>query len=320
MGCRPIENCPYNYSRVPKEKDNCERTDVKKPKRGHRLAVALLAAWLGSSSCRTLPAQTQQEKQDRMPGMVYQDLNPGARASMLSTITQHETSGTSLEPDSTPRDMLMTVRGGWMLMLHSSGFLNYTAESGPRGRDRLFSTNWIMPMAQRELGPGTLTLRAMLSLEPATITRCEYPELFQFGETAYGNPIVDGQHPHNFFIELAALYDAKLGEQGLVSFYAAPVGDPALGPEAYPHRTSASEDPLPSKTGFFKKPKNNLTQDREFAKKSKQLALGDVRSMMYSDQGHLHEYSIAIPFIDLCMLSCLLYCFARGRADSGENR
>src|SRR5579862_6291312 len=45
-------------------------------------------------------------------------------------------------------------------------------------------------------------------------------------------------------MELAALYDLKLGERGLLSFYVAPVGDPALGPVAYPHRASASEDPL----------------------------------------------------------------------------
>lgn len=99
-------------------------------------------------------------------------------------------------------------------------------------------------MAQRQLGPGTLTVRTMLSLEPATISNRFYPELFQQGETAYGRPIVDGQHPHDFIMELAALYDLRLGENGLLSFYAAPVGDPAIGPTAYPHRASASEDPI----------------------------------------------------------------------------
>jgi hypothetical protein len=98
-------------------------------------------------------------------------------------------------------------------------------------------------MAQRKLGHGTLTLRTMLSLEPATVLSQRYPELFQQGETAYGRPIVDGQHPHDFFMELAALYDYKLSEKTLASVYAAPVGDPAFGPAAYPHRTSASEDP-----------------------------------------------------------------------------
>ena len=72
----------------------------------------------------------------------------------------------------------------------------------------------------------------------------QYPELFQQGETAFGKPIIDGQHPHNFFMEVAALYDIPLGKQTLLSFYAAPIGDPAIGPTAYPHRLSASEDPL----------------------------------------------------------------------------
>jgi hypothetical protein len=84
----------------------------------------------------------------------------------------------------------------------------------------------------------------MLSLEPATVSSQRYPELFQQGETAFGRPIVDGQHPHDFFMELAAIYDYKLAENTMLSFYAAPVGDPAMGPPAYPHRASASEDPL----------------------------------------------------------------------------
>jgi len=47
----------------------------------------------------------------------------------------------------------------------------------------------------------------MVSLEPATVTHRFYPELFQQGETAFGRPITDGQHPHDFLMEIAALYD-----------------------------------------------------------------------------------------------------------------
>jgi hypothetical protein len=99
-------------------------------------------------------------------------------------------------------------------------------------------------MAQRQWSNGTLTLRAMLSFEPGTVSKRRYPELFQQGETAFSRAIVDGQHPHDFFMELAALYDHKLSENTLLSFYAAPMGDPAMGPLAYPHRPSASEDPI----------------------------------------------------------------------------
>lgn len=84
----------------------------------------------------------------------------------------------------------------------------------------------------------------MFSLEPATITKRQYPLLFQQGETAFGKPIADGQHPHDFLMEVAALYDVKLAEKTLLSFYFAPMGDPSIGPTAYPHRESASENPV----------------------------------------------------------------------------
>ncbi len=168
----------------------------------------------------------------------------GQPNTFIEAVLAHATSGTSAEPESTPGPMLMKSKGNWTLMFHSEAFLNALQQSGPRGADKVFSTNWFMPMAQRELGPGTFTLRTMFSLEPGTITNRFYPELFQQGETAFSRPIVDGQHPHDFVMELAALYDLKLGENALLSFYVAPTGDPAMGPTAYPHRASASEDPI----------------------------------------------------------------------------
>jgi hypothetical protein len=165
---------------------------------------------------------------------------------LIEAEQQHGTSGTSIEPASTPVPMLMTQHGSWRLMLHTNAFAANTQQQAthPRNRDAFFSTNWIMPMAQRRLGPGQLTLRTMLSFEPATIGRRNYPELFQQGETSHGAPIVDGQHPHDFLMELAALYDLPLSHNTLLSLYAAPIGDPAIGPTAYPHRQSASEDPI----------------------------------------------------------------------------
>jgi hypothetical protein len=164
--------------------------------------------------------------------------------SLIESLLQHATSGTDAEPNSTPVSMLMVTKGNWTFMFHGEGFLNEIQQSGPRGFDKLFSTNWWMPMAQRKFGRGTLTIRTMFSFEPATVSSRRYPELFQEGETAFGSPIVDGQHPHDFFMELAALYDYKLADRTLLSFYAAPMGDPAMGPTAYPHRASASEDPI----------------------------------------------------------------------------
>jgi len=168
----------------------------------------------------------------------------GPTDSLTQNILRHTTSGTSLEPDSTAPPMLMEMRRNWMFMLHGQASIAEQQQTGPRGADKVFSTNWIMPMAQRDSPTSEVTLRVMLSLEPATISGRYYPELFQQGEIAFGKPIVDGQHPHNLFMEIAALYDRKLGENGLLSLYLAPVGDPALGPVAFPHRASAAEDPL----------------------------------------------------------------------------
>jgi hypothetical protein len=175
-------------------------------------------------------------------------------------IVRHGTSGTSVEPDSTPLPMLMATKGAWTLMFHADVFLIDEQQSSPRGGDKFFSTNWFMGMAQRPLGPGAFTARAMLSLEPATISGRQYPLLFQQGETAFGKPIADGQHPHDFFMEIAVLYDLKLGNKGLLSFYFAPVGDPAIGPVAYPHRASASEDPLAA-LGHHQEDSTHIAED-----------------------------------------------------------
>src|SRR4029077_8991579 len=137
----------------------------------------------------------------------------------LQEIVRHGTSGTTAEPNSTPVPMFMTSRGAWMLMFHANAFVMDEQQSSVRGGNKFFSKNWFMGLGQRPLGPGVFTARAMLSLEPATVTQRCYPLLFQQGETAFGKPIADGQHPHDLFMEIAALYDLKLGSKGLLSFY-----------------------------------------------------------------------------------------------------
>jgi hypothetical protein len=193
----------------------------------------------GNPTPSAKPDDTMQD----MPGMQHSAEHTWPMT-FIDEILLHATAGTSAQPTSTDSPMIMRVRGKWMFMFHGTAFLSALQQSGPRGYDKVFSTNWFMPMAQRQIGRGELTFRTMLSLEPATVTQRFYPLLFQQGETAFGKPINDGQHPHDFIMELAALYDLRLGEKALLSFYAAPVGDPAMGPSAYAHRASAAEDPV----------------------------------------------------------------------------
>ena len=208
----------------------------------HGVKVKNRFCWLVFLGLGAFHIARAQTSMDSMPGMDHS--HSAETPSLIEVVLQHATSGSDTQPASTPATMWMAEKYGWMWMLHGEGFLNSIQQSGPSGGDKLFSTNWIMPMAQRKFGRGTLTFKTMLSFEPATITQQRYPELFQQGETAFGRPIVDGQHPHDFVSELAVLYDYKLNDSTLLSFYAAPMGDPAMGPNAYPHRASASENPL----------------------------------------------------------------------------
>jgi hypothetical protein len=185
--------------------------------------------------CLAIPLGAQQDMSN-MPGMAGMLHGAAATGAM-------EASGTSLNPASSPMNMVHFTARRWRFMIHGIAFVEDIQQSGPRGGDKLFSTNWIMGEAEHALWGGTFSIQTMLSLEPATVTDRRYPELFQTGETAYGRAIVDGQHPHNFVMELGVHYSHRIGEKTAWELYAAPVGDPALGPVAYPHRISAEEIP-----------------------------------------------------------------------------
>jgi hypothetical protein len=83
----------------------------------------------------------------------------------------------------------------------------------------------------------------MFSAESLTSPHPGFPELFQTGETYHGQPLVDHQHPHNVFAELAALYTVPISQRVTWLLYGGPSAEPALGPVTYIHRESASEDP-----------------------------------------------------------------------------
>jgi len=155
----------------------------------------------------------------------------------------NQASGTSMNPQSWTMPMLMLNPDSWSLMFMGQAFLVDTQETGPRGADKFYSPNWGMFAASHNVGGGSFMLQMMLSLDPATITDRRFPELFQTGETAYGKPLVDAQHPHDFFMGLGVHYAHPIGEGMIWQIYFAPAGDPALGPVAFPHRASAEELP-----------------------------------------------------------------------------
>jgi hypothetical protein len=131
----------------------------------------------------------------------------------------------------------------WMLMSDGLLFATFNHQGGPRGGDEFISTNWWMGMATRKAGTGQLTLTGMLSLDPATATARGYGEIFQTGEVYQGQPIVDRQHPHDFVMQAAVVWRVPIDYRAGFTIAGAPIGEPALGPVAFMHRPSASENP-----------------------------------------------------------------------------
>ncbi|HEU4730117.1 MAG TPA: hypothetical protein VFT22_19600 [Kofleriaceae bacterium] len=170
------------------------------------------------------------------------DHGTGGMNAPLGLPMSRDGSGTAWQPDATPMFAHDVMTGGWMLMFHYSVHGGYDRQGSDRGDDRAIGLGWAMGMASHELGGGQLTLRAMLSPEPFTLGKRGYPLVLQTGEEVGGIPLHDRQHPHDLFMELAASWLRAVSDDLALQLYAAPAGEPALGPVAFPHRPYALYD------------------------------------------------------------------------------
>ena len=154
-----------------------------------------------------------------------------------------EGSGTSWLPDTTPHYGVHSTYGEWQTMYHALFNLVYDHQGGSRGGDKTFVNGMLMGMAQRPLGDGTFGLRAMLAPDPFMGPN-GYPLLLATGETADGRThLIDRQHPHELFMELATTYSYDFAKNSSVYIYAGLPGEPALGPSTFMHRTSGMDIP-----------------------------------------------------------------------------
>ena len=167
-------------------------------------------------------------------------MNPG----VLGIPDARAGSGTAWLPDSSPMHAAHVSAGKWTLMVHGIVAPLYDTQGGPRGDDQFSVINWGMLTARRPFGGGQIALRVMASADPWTVGPRGYPLLLQSGESYKGAPLVDRQHPHDLWIELAALWERPLAPNLAASLYAAAVGEPAVGPPAFQHRPSAQSDPF----------------------------------------------------------------------------
>jgi hypothetical protein len=186
-----------------------------------------------------------QEHQHPPPAPAAQAHQHHSGDTQASLFSGRDGSGTSRLPEPSPMYAGHARAGGWELMWHGNVFLQFINESAEehRGAHQTGSINWVMGMARRRAGSGRVGVRTMLSLEPWTIGGCGYPDLLATGESCDGDTIHDRQHQHDLFMELALEYERPIG--GIRWFaYGGPVGEPALGPVAFPHRVSALSNPI----------------------------------------------------------------------------
>ncbi len=198
------------------------------------------------------PPAGQQQPAPEAPAEPHQHPAPAApdahaqHMSGLGLFATREASGTAWLPAASPMYAVTGRAGAWELMWHGNAFLQLLHEEAEdhRGATQGGSINWLMAMARRPAGSGRVGLRSMISLEPATIPGCGYPDLLATGELCDGDSIHDRQHPHDFVMELAFDYERPLTGALRWQVYAGLAGEPALGPAAYPHRISAMPNPI----------------------------------------------------------------------------
>ena len=128
----------------------------------------------------------------------------------LNLPMNRNSSGTAWQPDATSMYGYMKMGDKWNVMYHGSIFLRYNYQDinnkGIRSdslTDRLDAPNWVMLMANRKIkNRGLFALSLMVSADELVMGGNGYPLLFQSGETFNNKPLVDRQHPHDFFFRV----------------------------------------------------------------------------------------------------------------------
>jgi hypothetical protein len=173
---------------------------------------------------------------------------PMSHAFSLNLPMTRNGSGTGWLPDASPMYGYMLHSKKWMYMVHGSVFLRYNNQNfnndDKRGGSRFDAPSWFMFMGQRKVGEkGLFHFSTMFSLDPVIEGGRGYPLLFQTGESYKGQSLVDRQHPHDLFSELAISYSHAFSKKVDAFVYVGYPGEPALGPVTFMHRPSSLDNP-----------------------------------------------------------------------------
>ena len=225
-----------------------------------KFLLLILSCWsmtiYGQHEHHAKPAKSDSVKKQPVMqrSMSYKDSTkpmdeiPMSHAFSLQLPMSRNGSGTGWLPDESPMYGYMMHSRKWMYMAHGSVFLRYNnqdfSNKGSRGASKFDAPTWFMLMGQRKVGNrGLFHFSSMLSLDPVIEGGKGYPLLFQTGESYNGKPLIDRQHPHDLFSELAVSYTHAFSNQVDGFLYLGYPGEPALGPVTFMHRPSALDNP-----------------------------------------------------------------------------
>jgi hypothetical protein len=155
-----------------------------------------------------------------------------------------EASGTSWQPEVAPHEGIHWTGGNWTYMVDGFANVGFDDQGGNRGDRQAFTTSMLMFAGERQFESDAVGFRTATTLEPLMGSN-GYAELLQTGETGDGiSPLIDRQHPHDLFMELALTENHQLTDNSSVFFYGGLPGEPALGPTAFMHRLSGQDNPM----------------------------------------------------------------------------
>ena len=231
----------YNFSK----QHNMHNSDTSRPSgRGHQVNDL---AHSSPALKRHGVFWTGNKTKDRtvIMGIDHKDHDPKMMHGMFGNYPMtREGSGTSWFPDSSPQEGFHIIHNDWKLMFNGFSSLIADFQGGKRGGNKIFDSNMFMFMGQKDFNTSTLAFKTMFSAEPFTIGKCGYPLLLQTGETCNGiTQLIDRQHPHDLFMELAAAYSYTMTKDSSVFIYFGLPGEPALGPPVYKMRFSGEYIP-----------------------------------------------------------------------------
>src|ERR1043166_4859557 len=120
------------------------------------LHVGLIIFVLGTPFTRIAIGQgVHQPQMESKQSSTLEMLMPG-----MENTVGFLSSGTTIEPGSTSESspMIHGFLAGWTVMFHGNAVIEDVQQTGPRGADKFFSTNWFMPMMTRQFGRQSLML------------------------------------------------------------------------------------------------------------------------------------------------------------------